>query len=106
MTFYCGDISRDCWLPPGTQRNHSRERMRFWRIQLTAKPPASCLTSSLKMVLVGNLRATRLSAHLQCPIVLISGTVNENLQREAHELSGSACLGKPIKSVDILPLIA
>jgi FixJ family two-component response regulator len=43
---------------------------------------------------------------LQCPIVFISGTVNDSLQREAYELSGAACVRKPFKAIEILPLIA
>jgi two-component system response regulator FixJ len=43
---------------------------------------------------------------LQCPTVFVSGTINERLQREAQELSGTACVRKPFKAVDILPAIA
>jgi len=43
---------------------------------------------------------------LQCPTVFISGTVSEDLQRQALELSGTPCVRKPFKAVEILPRIA
>jgi|HubBroStandDraft_4_1064222.scaffolds.fasta_scaffold552733_1 two-component system response regulator FixJ len=43
---------------------------------------------------------------LQCPIVLISSNLNDDLQRQALELSGASVLCKPFKAIEILPRIA
>jgi two-component system, LuxR family, response regulator FixJ len=43
---------------------------------------------------------------LKCPIVFTSGTVNENLERKALELGGTALVRRPFEAVDILSAIA
>lgn len=43
---------------------------------------------------------------LQCPVVFIGDTANENPLRQAVELSGAEYVRKPIKALDFLPAIA
>jgi DNA-binding response OmpR family regulator len=42
---------------------------------------------------------------LRCPIIFVSASDNQQLQREACELSGNPCVRKPFRAIDILPRI-
>lgn len=43
---------------------------------------------------------------LQCSIVFMSGTCDEDIRRQARELSGADCVRKPFKAVELLTAIA
>ena len=69
---------------------------------------ADCLVLDINLKDASGLELARHPSvrALQCPIVFITGIVNEDLQRQALELSGAACVRKPFKAVEILTAIA
>jgi FixJ family two-component response regulator len=42
---------------------------------------------------------------LQCPLIFMSATSDEVLQRQVSQMRNASCLKKPFRAVDILPLI-
>ena len=69
---------------------------------------ADCLVLDLNLK---NVSGLDLACHpsvraLQRPIIFISGSASEDHRRQAFELSGTACVRKPFKAIDILTAIA
>jgi FixJ family two-component response regulator len=69
---------------------------------------ADCLLIDLNLK---NVSGLDLASHpsvraLQRPVLFISGSASEELRRQALEVSGTACVRKPFKAIDLLTAIA